>query len=88
MFAAELIIAVCVLAVCFCAANLRLVAVQGHPRSREWSWRVRNTIAHTLVPLDGAGEVLIAGDKPWEPLGVLSDDNGTVPLSLGQRSPP
>ena len=64
---------------------LRLVAVLDHPRRWEWSRRVRITIAHTLVPLDVAGEVCIAGDDHFLALNVFVGRPGRASVGLGHR---
>ena len=51
-----------ILAVEVKSTPLRLASVLGRRRRREWTQSVRKAIAHSVVSLDVAGEVCIAGD--------------------------
>ena len=67
-----------VLAVLVIAASLRLAGVMGRLSRSEWSQWGRNTIVHLVVPLVGAGEVLIVGGEPLSASGFLSDGVSAV----------
>ena len=45
-----------------------------------------NVIVHSVVPLEVAGEVYIAGENQIFELGIFVGRNGSVVVVLGQRS--
>ena len=68
------------------AAPLRLAAILGWLRRREWPQWVRIAIADPFMPLVCAAVIGVAGGEPRFALVSLSDTVGTVAVSLGQRS--
>ena len=58
------------------AGDLRRHCRRGH------LLEVRDSIANPAVPLDCAAVAGAAGDEPLNPLGILSDEQNTVPGSV------